>query len=277
MLKRPVITLTTDFGLKDPFAGIMKGVILNINPDAVIADLTHNIERHNISEASQSLSMSHRYFPPSTIHIAVVDPGVGSGRRPLLVKAGSSFFIGPDNGVFSGIYNEYKAELTVIHMTSEKYFLPLNGPTFHGRDIFAPAGAWLSKGISIADFGKEITDYTTIQSPVPSISGNTIKGEIISIDVFGNCITNITKDDLAGPNDKQDALFDTIYNNEVLPLSACYAEGESSGLSAIMNSFGQLELFVYKKNAAEQYNIKIGDSVAVKIGQVKQNENIIDR
>jgi len=153
-------------------------------------------------------------------------------------------------------------------MTSEKYFLPLKGPTFHGRDIFAPAAAWLSTGIPIEEFGEVINDYTIIEPPAPSVSGNTIKGQVISIDIFGNCITNITGDDLAGSSDRPDTVFDTIYNNETLSLSACYAEGENSGLSSIINSFGQLELFIYKKSASEQYNIKIGDRVTVKIGQV---------
>lgn len=264
MLKAPIITLTTDFGLKDPFAGLMKGVILGINPDARIVDITHNIQRHNIYEASRVIAMSYKYFPPGSIHIAVVDPGVGGSRRPILVIAEDRFFIGPDNGVFTSIYEESQPEhLKVIHISASDYFLPMSGSTFHGRDIFAPVAAWLSRGTEPGKFGKEIEDHIKLNIPGPLVSNKTIKGRIVSVDNFGNCISNIGRDDmeeLASLTSRDK--IEIIYRKKQLPLADHYAEYET-GLSAIINSFGQLELFVYKGSAAENYNIKTGDSVTV--------------
>ena len=186
-----IITLTTDFGSKDPFVGIMKGVMLNINPLITIIDITHTISPQNILEAAIAVEASFSYFPHKTIHVVVVDPGVGSGRRPLLVSADYHYFIGPDNGVFSRIYKKSES-LDVFHVTAEHYFLPQRSATFHGRDVFAPVAAWLAKGIHVERFGDPITDYVTLPLPAPVfLQENTIEGEVVYIDRFGNLITNI--------------------------------------------------------------------------------------
>jgi hypothetical protein len=266
MLEKPIITLTTDFGLKDPFVGLMKGVILGINPNVKIIDITHNIQRHNIFEASQTLLMSYKYFPPTTIHVVVVDPGVGSKRRPILLVTEDFYFIGPDNGIFSPIIEKSQSHFfKVIHITSSHYFLPMSGSTFHGRDIFAPVAGWLSKGIDSSKFGEPIDDYTIISIPKPVLTNNnTLSGEIMSFDNFGNAITNITKEDIEklAPLDAKEK-FRISYNNKHLPFVNYYAENENTELSAIINSFGHLELFVYKDNAAEKFDIKIGDNVII--------------
>ncbi len=268
MLEKPVITLTTDFGLKDPFVGLIKGVIVCINPDVRIIDITHNICRHNIFEASQIISMSYKYFPPTTIHIAVIDPGVGGTRRPIMVTTDDYYFIGPDNGIFTPIFEDYQSNfLKVIQLSSSHYFLPMSGSTFHGRDIFAPVAAWLSKGIESHKFGEQIDNYTKISIPKPSLTETTtLTGEVVSIDNFGNAISNITKDDLIklAPIEFNDK-FKVVYKNEQLPMVNYYAENESSDLAAIINSFGHLELFVYKDNAADKFDIKIGDSVTISL------------
>ncbi|MBI5026480.1 MAG: SAM-dependent chlorinase/fluorinase, partial [Nitrospirae bacterium] len=197
MLEKPFITLTTDFGLKDPFAGIMKGVILKINPEVRVIDITHNVSPQNIFEASQILAMSYKYFPPTTIHMIIVDPGVGAKRRPILVVTDDYYFIGPDNGVFTPVFDIPTHILKVIHITAEHYFLPHMSSTFHGRDIFAPVAAWLSKGIESSKFGEEITDYATLQIPkLQKVTKTAIEGEIVYIDNFGNAITNITRENL---------------------------------------------------------------------------------
>lgn len=267
MLDRPIITLTTDFGLKDPFAGLMKGVILGINPKAMITDISHSIERHNIFEASQALSMSYNFFPPSSIHIAVVDPGVGGKRRPILVATDSHYFIGPDNGIFTPVFDKSQGQyLKVFHITSSHYFLHMSGSTFHGRDIFAPVAAWLSKGIDSYKFGEEISNYVTISSPKPDISKGTISGEVVSIDNFGNAITNITKEDISTLTSMDSSeKFRIYYNDNHMPLVNFYSENESSNTSAIINSFGHLEIFVYKENASHNLNIRIGDKVSFKL------------
>ena len=151
----PIITLTTDFGLRDSFVASMKGVILGINPDVHLVDISHDIAPHDLEEAAFTVDASYRYFPKGTVHVVVVDPGVGSGRRPILVATDRYSFIGPDNGVFSLVFQQAE-RLKVHQITAERYFLPNPGPTFHGRDIFAPAAAWLTKGVSPGDFGAEL-------------------------------------------------------------------------------------------------------------------------
>ncbi len=267
MLDKSIITLTSDFGLKDPFAGLMKGVILGINPEAKITDISHSIQRHNVFEAAQTLSMSYSYFPQTSIHVAVVDPGVGGKRRPILVAADSHYFIGPDNGIFTPmIAKAGNLYLKVFHITASHYFLPMSGSTFHGRDIFAPVAAWLSKGVESHQFGHEIDDYITIPFPVPDISEGTISGEVVSIDSFGNVITNITRDNMTSLTSLNSyEIFKIYFNDNQIPLVHYYAENEHSDVCAIINSFGHLEIFLYKDNAALTLNIKIGDKVSVRL------------
>lgn len=268
MLEKPIITLTTDFGLKDSFVGLMKGVIMGINPNATIIDITHNISRQNIFEAANVISLSYKYFPPTTIHVVVVDPGVGGLRRPILVVTEDYYFIGPDNGIFTPVFKKLQSHFfKVIHLSSSHYYLPMSGVTFHGRDIFAPIAAYLSKGTDHKKLGDQISDFSSIQIPSTDIKdGQSISGEIISIDYFGNAITNINREDLSklAPLENSNK-YKVSYNEYQLSLAAYYAESKSSELSAIINSFGHLELFVYKENAAEKHNIKIGDTIDVSL------------
>jgi S-adenosylmethionine hydrolase len=269
MLAKPIITLTTDFGLKDPFVGLVKGVILRINPEAEIIDITHNISKHNIFEASQIISMSCRYFPPTTIHVVVVDPGVGGNRRPLLVVTEDYYFIGPDNGLFTPVYEEFQSSFfKVMHLSASHYFLTSNGSTFHGRDVFAPAAAWLSKGIDVFKFGEEITDYVTIPSTRARLDAGIIRGNVISIDIFGNAITNITTAIMSELNpDITKGKFGVKFKNSKVPLVKHYADPKApaNGLSAVINSFSHIELFTFQDSAASRYNINIGDSVEVSL------------
>lgn len=267
MLERPFITLTTDYGLKDSFNGIMKGVILGINPNAKIIDITHNIERHNIYEASQIIGMSYKYFPPATIHIAVVDPGVGGERRPILVITENHYFIGPDNGIFTPIYEkEFNNFFKVIHLTASHYFLPvISGDTFHGRDIFAPVAAWMSKGLDSSKFGEQIHDYLRIPLSKPVLSDEkTIVGEVVSFDHFGNAVTNITIEILSqlAPVDTKHK-FKVMYRDLHLSFVNCYAVVKDQALSATINGFGHLELFVNQNNAAQIFSIRRGDPISV--------------
>lgn len=265
MLNTPVITLTTDFGLKDPFVGIMKGVVLGINPEVRIIDITHGIQRHNITEASRVLAVSRKYFPPSTIHVVVVDPGVGGGRKPLLVVTGDHYFIGPDNGVFSAVYDSTDPGfLKVIHLTEPHYFLPSIGSTFHGRDIFAPVAAWLSKGTDPDNFGVELDGYKKLSVAAPVLSEQSLTGEIVTVDNFGNAVSNITGDDLEilAPLASRER-FNVISGSRQMAVLNYYAENDGSGPSAIINSFGHLELFVFRGSAADRFNIKTGDKITV--------------
>lgn len=267
MERQPIVTLTTDFGSKDPFVGIMKGVILNINPSVTIIDITHNISRQNINEAAFAVGTGFSYFPHKTIHVAVIDPGVGSARRPILVAADYHYFIGPDNGVFSRIYQK-SGSIDVFHITADHYFLGNSSATFHGRDIFAPVAAWLSKGIHIDRFGEPVTDYMKIpfREPVQSYPDR-IEGEVIYIDHFGNATVNIDArkiDQLA--SSKKDGGLRVIVKGKEAPIKTFYSEAEDNRLCSLINSFGYLELFVNKGSAVSDFGLNIGDKVEVSPG-----------
>jgi S-adenosylmethionine hydrolase len=267
MVKKPIITLTTDFGLKDPFVGLMKGVIYGINPDVHVVDITHGISRHDISEAAEVISMSYRYFPSPSAHVVVVDPGVGGKRRPIMVISGGNYFIGPDNGVFSRIYEDKSGFLKVLHLTAELYHRKREGPTFDGRDIYAPVAAWFAKDFESDRFGDEITDYVRIPGSRLTIEdGRVIKGVVVTIDHFGNAITNIGRERLEEVlADISERGLKIIYRGMPVPLARYYEEstGSAGRLSAIMNSFSLLELFVSRGNAAQEFGITVGDEVTV--------------
>ncbi len=263
MSTRPVITLTTDFGLESTFVGEMKGAILGIHPDVAIVDLTHSIPAFDIRKAAWTIGTSCTAFPHHTIHVAVVDPGVGSFRRPLLVTAAGHRFIGPDNGIFSLIYAKEKASVKVFHLTNERYFLRRESPTFQGRDLFAPAAAWLSRGMPVESFGPEVGDAVTIPLPLPKSDGRSILGEVVEIDRFGNAITNIGIDDLGHPADR-DRLVVTVMGTAI-PLKPHYAAAGEGVVACLFNSSGFLEIFVNRASAAESMGIAVGSPAAVSL------------
>jgi S-adenosylmethionine hydrolase len=263
MEHRPIITLTTDFGYKDPFIGIMKGVILNINPSVNLVDITHGISPQNILETAFAVEISFASFPSKTIHIVVVDPGVGSVRRPILVVTDHHYFVGPDNGVFSRIY-KLTETLNVIHITSEHYFLPQRNSTFHGRDIFAPVAAYLSKGINISHIGDPIFDYVTIPTPTPIMPAkNIIEGEVIYTDRFGNSTTNIHTHKIDELSSNPDRRLKVVIKDKEAPFKNYYSEATDAGIYSLINSFGYLEFFVYRGNASQDFGIAVGEKVKV--------------
>ena len=260
----PLITLSTDFGYRDPLGGIMKGVILGINPEAKIVDITHGITKFNVREAALTIGMSYSQFPSGTIHLAVTDPGVGSSRRPILAVTEGYYFVGPDNGIFSVAYRESE-RLEVLCLTAEHYFLPDRSATFHGRDIFAPVAAWLSKGVVSSNFGVPITDYVKFPFPVPTMPSKTaLEGEIIHIDHFGNAISNIKTGDLdllrsARPGGD----LKLVAKGKQIEMKQYYSQAEDRDLYALINSLDYLELFVYRGSAAEEYGLHVGDTLGV--------------
>ena len=258
-----IITLTTDFGAKDSFAGSVKGVIYKINQQVQIVDITHDIGPQDIWEAAFALRTAYNYYPKGTIHMAVVDPGVGSGRRPIIVVTESYYFVGPDNGIFSLIFQEAE-RLRVHHITASHYFLPDPGPTFHARDIFAPVAAWLAKGIPSGNFGDTIEDYVKLNVPVPKSSNTGIDGHVIHIDRFGNVITNITFKDLQAlvpEGSEMKPATIAIGGKQIMGLKKFYAEAAAGEPAAIINSSGYLEIFLYKQNARTALSLKRGEAV----------------
>lgn len=258
-----MITLTTDFGYSDPFVGQMKGAILGINPRAVISDITHGIRAHDIREASLAVEDSHRCFPRGAVHVVVVDPGVGSSRRPVILSAGGHFFVGPDNGVFTSIIKSYPG-LSAVHITATRYFLKSPGATFHGRDVFAPVAAWLSRGTKPEEFGTPAVGLVTLDLPSASLEEGVLRGEVIHIDAFGNCITNIMTGHLetlpaGGP-------LSVRIKGMALDVLDHYARAEDGEPHALINSSGRLEIFVNTKSAAGEFGITRGEKVVVVSG-----------
>ena len=256
-----IITLTTDFGDRDGFVGVMKGVILSINPDAKIVEITNKIERHNIDQAAFVIKNSFSFFPEKTIHIVIVDPGVGSSRRIIILEYKEHYFVAPDNGVIKYIISE-KGEHQVYNVINKDYFLETVSSTFHGRDIFAPVSAHLSLGINPEKFGPQIFDYIKNENLEPIISKDKIIGKVIYCDRFGNIITNIKKSDIPGNIQTDDVLIN-IKECNIKGITQCYSDGDKVKPSAIFGSTGFLEIAIYLGNASEILNIKTGESVNV--------------
>ena len=258
-----IITLTTDYGTRDAFAASIKGVILKINPLAQLYDISNEVAPQDVWEGAFTLKSAYNHFPKGTIHLAVVDPGVGGGRRPIIVVTESYYFVGPDNGIFSLVYQEAE-RIRVHHITSTHYFQPSPGPTFHGRDVFAPVVSWLSKGIPSGNFGDEIMDYMKLNVPVPKVGPQGIDGHVVHIDRFGNAITNITFKEIRNflpEGQGTAALAVQVAGKEIRGLKQYYAEAAPSTAGAIFNSSGNLEIFVFKQNARTVLGIKRGDTV----------------
>ncbi len=256
--KAGIITLTTDFGLQDPFVGILKGVIYAISPTTTVVDLSHEIERHHVEEALYTVGYAHPYFPKGTVHVIVVDPGVGTGRRPLLVQSGEAFFLAPDNGVLSFLFDG-KSGCTARAIASRKHMRPEVSHTFHGRDIFAPAAAWLSRGVKPEAFGPVINDYTRLNIPQLLISEHGIRGEIIHVDRFGNLITNIQQIHLESLMASGGELIAETRGTQIRGLYTAYADNRTERAGMIINSFNLLEIFCYKESAAEKTGLRRGD------------------
>jgi S-adenosyl-L-methionine hydrolase (adenosine-forming) len=257
-----LITLTTDFGTSDHFVAAMKGVMLGIAPRAGIVDITHGVAAFNVEEAAFTLAQAWRWFPKGTIHVAVVDPGVGSARRPILVEAAGHRFIGPDNGVFSMIYDA--APHKVREISNAKLGLKQVSRTFHGRDVFAPAAAHLARGTSAARFGKRIEDFTKIPQLTPrALKRGRWEGTILKVDRFGNLITNFHVDRFP---DVRTRAFEMLVGNEIVRrLALTYAETGVGEAAVIVGSSGYLEVSANQVSAAEKLGCGAGAAVELEI------------
>ncbi len=266
-----IITLTTDFGTNDAYVGIMKGVILSINPHVQVIDITHAIPPQDVHEAAFLIPSVHQYFPNGTIHIIVVDPGVGSNRRAIVCQTDSAFFVCPDNGTLSYLFqhteNGYRRRQIrrVVAIQNRKYLLPNVSNTFHGRDIFAPVAAHLSLGIPFTSIGKPIRNPVQLPLPEAHISENTLTGQIIKIDRFGNLITNISQN--AFTEFTKTSSHYTIQAGDVRMerLNTAYSESHTGEPLAIIGSFGLLEIAINSESAQERFQLKRGDAVVIQI------------
>jgi S-adenosyl-L-methionine hydrolase (adenosine-forming) len=261
-----IVTLTTDFGLMEHYVGAMKGVIYGINPLAQVVDITNSVPSFDILDGAIAVSQAYSYFPSDTIHLVVVDPGVGSARRPILAKAGAHIFVAPDNGVLSLVY-EREESLAVRHITAEHYFRHPVSSTFHGRDIFAAVAGFLSKGLELAKFGDEITDYIRLVTPKPkAVGANSWKGTILKTDKFGNLMTNITPKDIPQLFQAPPPMFKiTVGKAEVTKLSPHYAAEAQGEMFAILGSSGFLEISMNRASAARSAGAEKGTEVLVRL------------
>jgi S-adenosylmethionine hydrolase len=264
-LTNPIVTLTTDYGTNDHLVGVLKGVILKINPEVTIIDITHEVTPFDLLDGALAITSAYAYFPPRTIHVVVVDPGVGTERRPLLVSGQNQYFIAPDNGVLSGVY-EKEQNFTVRHLTSEHYFLQPVSKTFHGRDIFAPAAGWLSKHWQPASMGEDIKDFKRFAMPRPKEGDGMLKGVVLKVDGFGNLITNIRAEDLSPDSLEKGEVKLQAGNHPVTRLVPTFASGNAGEPIAYIGSNGYVEIAVNRGNAAKTLGIGRGTPVLLTKG-----------
>ena len=265
-----LITLTTDFGVNDHFVGAMKGVILNINPQAQIIDICNAVHSFDVLDGALTIVQAAPYFPSDTLHVVIVDPGVGSQRRPILVVNEKHIFLGPDNGVLSLVY-ERSERLSVRHVTAEHYFLQPVSQTFHGRDVFAACAGWLSKGLEVSKFGEEITDYIRFAAPKPkSVAERSYKGVVLKTDKFGNLITNITPKDIPQLFEPAPPPFRIIVGKaEVTKMKTAYAQATPGEVFGILGSMGYLEISANRAAANRLAGADKGSDVSVVLGDAQ--------
>ena len=259
-----LITLLTDFGERDYFVASMKGVILNINPQARIVDLAHQVGPQQVEEAAYLLKSCYRYFPDGTVHVVVVDPGVGSARRPLLVTSSRYYFVAPDNGVLTDIFQE-ELSVEVREIENKQYRLDAEGATFDGRDLFAPAAAWLTRGQPPGSYGRLIRDYVRLPRQEPAWEGQALVGRIVYVDHFGNLISNVTPLHLkeVQGRSRRSGVTIRVGGTVIEGLTHHYAEGSPNAPHALINSNGQLEIFVKEGSAAERLKLGRGERIEV--------------
>lgn len=255
-MKNPIITLLTDFGTKDPFVGVMKGVILSICPNALIVDLSHEVPPQSVLAGAYLLKSSLDYFPKGTIHLAVVDPGVGSSRKAVALKSKGCYFVGPDNGFFPAALKEWGIE-QAVELTQKKFQLSNPSTTFHGRDIFAPAAAYLAKGVSMGRLGIKQNNWIWREIPKPYQTAQGWTGQVLWVDHFGNLVTNLEKKHL--PKTFRLKVGKTV----ILNLVTYYAEVKKGTVMALAGSSGNLEISINGGNAAQKLGVGIGASVVL--------------
>jgi len=258
MQPNKIITLTTDFGQAGGYVGAVKGVLLRINPQIKIVDITHEISPFNVLEGALVLNSFYRFFPKGTIHLTVVDPGVGGKRKGVLIRTDDYFFVGPDNGIFSFIYDQEKVR-EMINITNLEYFLGKPSSTFHARDIFAPVSAYLSLGVKLGEFGSPTQDCYKFKLHAPVYRKDYLMGEIIYIDRFGNLVTNISSDLIR----KSKRVQIRIKNKKINHLSQYYEEEKEGKLLALFGSSNFLEIAVNQGNAQKLLKAKTGDKVKI--------------
>lgn len=265
-----LVTLTTDFGINDHYVGTMKGVIRKINPEAQIEDLCNAVHSFDVLDGALIIAEAYNFYPANTIHVVVVDPGVGSSRRPILVTTTNHIFVAPDNGVLSLVY-EREERVSVREITSEHYFLQPLSATFHGRDIFAAVAGWLSKGVEVAKFGEEVTDYVRFAAPKPKpVNDKLLKGVVLKVDKFGNLITNFSQREVPYLFVENPPPFKILVGKtEITKMRPNYASGTPGEIFGIIGSMGYLEIAANRGSAARVLGVDKGSDVGVMLEEAQ--------
>jgi S-adenosyl-L-methionine hydrolase (adenosine-forming) len=258
---RPIVALLTDFGTRDHYAGAMKGVILGIAADVTLVDLTHDIPPHNVLVGALELAACYKYFPQGTIFVAVVDPGVGSVRRAIAVDTGDHRFVAPDNGVLTLVLKEAPPR-KIVELTERRYARPTVSRTFEGRDRFAPAAAWLAKGIQLSALGRPLSDIHHVDVPVPEVSADSVAGVVLRVDRFGNLVTNVDRKTAERFLQGRPVVI-TAGAHRIERLVATYAELPAQGVGALFGSTDHLELAAPSASAAERLGVGRGTTVTI--------------
>jgi S-adenosylmethionine hydrolase len=256
------ITLLTDFGLKDGYAGVLKGVIWKICPEAQIADLTHTVTPQNVMEGALALGRLTSYFPEGTVHVAVVDPGVGTHRRPVAMRLGAHYFVGPDNGLFGVVLAQAEARaetVEIVHLDRPEYWLPEVSNVFHGRDIFSPVAAHLANGVPLSVLGSPVTDPVRINIPRPEPVAKGWRGELIHIDAFGNVQANFQSEHLAGR--KVARIVGKGFSLD--RVCRTFGDGQVGELVAMIDSSDHLSIGVVNGSAQARLQAQVGDALEI--------------
>ncbi|MHA1129259.1 MAG: SAM hydrolase/SAM-dependent halogenase family protein [Candidatus Helarchaeota archaeon] len=262
----PIITLLTDFGVRDSYTAAMKGVILSICPFAKIIDLSHEIEPHNVREGAFFLLSSAIYYPKNTIHLVVIDPGVGSERKSIIIKSENHYFVGPDNGVLSLAALKDKIQ-KVIEIDNHKYYLKPTSTTFHGRDIMAPIAAYLANGVPLDEFGAPLNKWVQFRLPKVTRKEDQFFAEILHIDRFGNIITNITREDFNAIQEFEREFIELSFNDHLLKIPICtaYKQVEGGEFLAIFGGGNFLEISKNQYSAADTLGLHVNDKIIIKL------------
>jgi S-adenosylmethionine hydrolase len=260
---RPIIALLTDFGTRDHYAGVLKGVVLGIVADVTLVDLSHDLPAHDVPFAALELAATYKYFPAGTIFVVVVDPGVGSARRGIAAEVGEWRFVAPDNGVLTGVFQEAPPK-KVVELTERRFARPTVSRTFEGRDRFAPAAAHMAKGIQLAALGRTITDYHMLDLARPVIDGGVLRGVIVRIDRFGNVVTNLDRKSCERLTGGTGGLQLTVGGRSIAKLVSTYSDIAPGEIDALFGSTDHLECAAHAASAAEALAVKVGDPVELR-------------
>lgn len=261
-MAKSLIALVTDFGTRDHYVGVMKGVIYSINPEATIVDVSHDLPPHDIAAAAEELASTYKYFPAGTIFLVVIDPGVGSARRGIAVEAGEWKFVAPDNGVLTGVFGEHPPK-KVVELTERRYARPTVSRTFEGRDRFAPAAAWLSKGVHLPAFGRPVTDHAMLERVRPVFGESTLTGVVTRIDRFGNVITNLDRRSCEKLTEGAGTLELSVAGQAISRIVSTYTEIAPGDVSALFGSTDHLECAMRAERASDRLGVKEGDAVVL--------------